>query len=74
LPVIVLQDVVTATLRGCRAMPGTSVFLRVAGTSDRIALLGNDLGNAVRAYECADPSRASAVFENGNRPPQSGPQ
>ena len=74
LPVIVLQDVVTATLRGCRAMPGTSVFLRVAGTSDRIALLGNDLGNAVRAYECADPSRASAVFENGNRPPRSGPQ
>lgn len=53
-PAIDLDQVQTAFLRGCRASPGTSVFLKVAGgRSSDIVLRASDLTQAKRHVQLA---------------------
>jgi polygalacturonase len=49
-PVIRLEQVQQVLVRGCRALPGTSVFLELAGNrTDGVRMLGNALGSAAEA-------------------------
>lgn len=50
-PVISLQNVRDAFVQGCRAYPGTRVFLRVAGQASGLFLAGNDLSRAAQPVE-----------------------
>src|SRR6185436_7497046 len=59
-PVVVLERVEGATLRACRALPGTSEFLHLAGDRNRdVLLLGNDLRAAAIPFG-ADSGAPSA--------------
>ncbi|HOG45542.1 MAG TPA: glycoside hydrolase family 28 protein [Anaerolineae bacterium] len=61
-PVVQLQNVRGALVRGCRARPGTEVFLQVAGAdSHDIALCGNHLGRAAQAVALAGGTPSDAV-------------
>jgi hypothetical protein len=61
-PAVVLQDIDGATVRNCRALPGTGLFLSVRGTASRgIRLFGNDLTEAKRGYAIEQGAPASAI-------------
>jgi hypothetical protein len=61
-PAVVLQDVDGATVRDCRALPGTGLFLSVRGAASRaIHLSGNDFSAAQQAYATSDGALESAV-------------
>jgi hypothetical protein len=66
-PTISLNHVKRALISGCRAQPGTGVFLQVAGNSENISLLGNDLSHASTVYKAVGVPSSGAVFESGNR-------
>ena len=64
-PVIWLNNVVDAFVRGCRTAPA-SIFLRVGGAeTKRVTVMGNDLTRAARRVEITDAPK-SAVQEIGN--------
>ncbi len=65
---IYLKDTRGALLRGCRP-PTTKVFLRLAGTSDRILVVGNDLANVRTPFTFAGTTPQSAVDAKANRLP-----
>lgn len=69
-PVMVFQDVQTALLRGCIAPYGTGVWLRLAGRTDRIAVLANDLSSTRKAFDLADGLDPAVLFEQANRLPK----
>ncbi len=61
-PIVRLQSVAGALVHGCRARPGTGVFLRVEGKdSSGIALCGNHLAAAAQAVAQAEDVAADAV-------------
>jgi hypothetical protein len=65
-PAVLLQQVQGAILRGCRALPGTAEFLRVAGDRSRdVLLLANDLRAADRPFG-EDPDVLRAVHSEGD--------
>ena len=69
-PVMDWHNVSRALLSGCRAAPGTGVFLRAAGPgTGHIVLAGNDLSPARRALDLADdvPSGSVAWESRGER-------
>ena len=61
-PVLTLENCRDAVVTGCRAEPGTPVFLGVRGArSEEIALSGNFLKHAARPFILAPEVAASAV-------------
>ena len=61
-PAVVLQDVDGATVRDCRALPGTGLFLSVRGAASRaVRLFGNDFAEARRAYAAESEALASTI-------------
>jgi len=65
-PAILLKHVQSALLRGCRALPGTTEFLHVAGDRSRdIVLHANDLRAVEQAFG-ADPDAPDAIHPEGN--------
>jgi hypothetical protein len=66
-PAIVLEDVDGATVRDCRALPGTGLFLSIRGAVSRgVRLFGNDLSEAERAYGLESGAREDAVATTPN--------
>jgi hypothetical protein len=64
-PVVWLNNVADAFVRGCRT-PAANLFLRVSGAGSKgIVLAGNDLTRAARRLEITDAPK-SAVQETGN--------
>jgi len=60
--VVDLKDVSGAYLFGCRAAPGTEVFLQLRGPNSRdIILQANEFGKAAAAFKMPDDFPASAV-------------
>ena len=69
-PVIRLNNVQRAFLRGCRAAPGTGRFLHVAGSASRdVVAMGNNLAAASRPFDLAGTLPAGAFSEQGNHLP-----
>lgn len=61
-PAVALKDVFGANIRGCRAVAGTELFLRIAGhTSGKIYLKDNDLRSAHTLSEVDQEVPAGAV-------------
>jgi hypothetical protein len=66
-PAIRLNQVNRALISGCRAQPGTKVFVQVAGHSENISLIGNDLSEADTICKVTSDIAPAVVFEAGNR-------
>lgn len=66
-PTILLNQVKRALIVGCRSLPGTKVFLQLAGRSENISLIGNDLSEADTICKVTGGLTPTAVFEAGNR-------
>jgi polygalacturonase len=63
-PVIKMQKVRDVFIQGCRAYPGTSCFLEVAGkTSGNILLTGNDLSASEKHFMLKDDAPKGAAKE-----------
>ncbi len=63
-PVVKLADAENVFVRGCRAAPGTSVFVEVSGKkSSDIALRGNDLGRAAQGIAFRDGATSAILSE-----------
>ena len=68
-PAVILEDVDGATVRDCRALPGTSLFLSIRGAASRgVHLFGNDFSAAKRAYALEGGAREDAVEATANFP------
>jgi len=66
-PALRLTDARDVSLRGCRAAPGTEVFLGVDGpASAHIAAVGNDLSLARQAFDVSEETPAEALRQAGN--------
>lgn len=66
--IIRLIDVKGAFIRGCRAKPGTDVFLQLQGAqSERVTLAGNDLTGVAKIAEVAADVHELALFKVANR-------
>jgi hypothetical protein len=66
-PAVVLEEVDGATVRGCRALPGTGLFLAVRGAaSRRVWLSGNDFSEAEQGYALQSAARDEAITAIGN--------
>jgi hypothetical protein len=67
-PAVVLDQVDGASVRACRALPGTGLFLSVRGASSRgVRLFANDFSEAKRAYAVEGDARDDAVTEPTSR-------
>jgi len=63
-PAVVLDQVDGASVRACRALPGTGLFLSVRGASSRgVRLFANDFSEAKRAYAVEGGARDDSVME-----------
>jgi polygalacturonase len=63
-----LKQVKDAFVHGCRAPGRVQTWMEVSGDqSERISVMGNDLGNASKAVDIAGDVGKDAVFLNGNR-------
>jgi hypothetical protein len=63
-----LKQVRDAFVHGCRAPGRVQTWMEVSGNqSERISVMGNDLGNAGKAVDIAGDVAKDAVFVNGNR-------
>jgi len=61
-PAIRFMNVEDATVRNSNALPGTALFLEIAGAKSRgIRLMGNDLGAAKTPYRVGGGAKESAV-------------
>jgi hypothetical protein len=56
-----LRDVAGATIRQCRALPGTGLFLSLSQVTDLRAVHGNDARDAVRFAEGSLPEEAMSA-------------
>lgn len=66
-PVIVLNDVRGAMIRGCRPRTPTDAFLRLTGKTDSVSAIANDLTTARTPFDF-DPGLAPTVlFDESNR-------
>ncbi len=62
IPAIVLDRVTNASLRNMDALPGTNLFLKIAGTSSQdIHLFGNDFREAKIPYQLAPDVKSDSV-------------
>jgi hypothetical protein len=69
-PAVVLDEVDGASVRACRALPGTGLFLSVRGASSRgVRLFANDFSEATRAYVVGGDAPDDAVTEPAPPPP-----
>ncbi len=66
-PVIVLNDVRGAMIRGCRPLAQASAFLRLTGRTESISVIGNDLTAAQTPYELGQDISPTVLFDEGNR-------
>jgi polygalacturonase len=66
-PVIVLNDVRGALIRGCRPLSPTNVFLRLTGKSGSISAIGNDLSPTRTPFELGQGVAPAVLFEDANR-------
>jgi hypothetical protein len=63
-PVVRLENVQDAFIRGCRAYPGTGSFLELEGKMTRgITLIGNELSAARSPFVLKDGVKKGAVVE-----------
>jgi len=68
-PLIRFNDVEHALVQGSLAAESTKVFLKLEGTSESIAVIGNDLSLAATAFQFESPSAPAVLFESSNRLP-----
>jgi polygalacturonase len=67
-PTVRLKQVKDAFVHGCRAPGRVRTWMEVSGNqSERLSVMGNDLGNARKAVDIAGDVAKKAVFLNGNR-------
>jgi hypothetical protein len=67
-PSVRLKQVKGAFVHGCRAPGRVRTWMEVSGDrSERVSVMGNDLGNARKAVDIAGDVAQDAVFLNGNR-------
>jgi len=67
-PSVRLKQVKDAFVHGCRAPGRVRTWMEVSGNqSERLSVMGNDLGNARKAVDIAGDVAKKAVFLNGNR-------
>jgi polygalacturonase len=66
-PVVMLNDVRGAMLRGCVAPPACKVFLRMQGRTEAVSATGNDLSATVTPFEFAGQTGTAALHQTGNR-------
>ena len=63
-PVIRLENIEAAFIRGCSAFPGTGSFLEIAGErTTGIVLVGNSLSGAKNSFVLKDGAQKEAVVE-----------
>ena len=65
-PVIVLNDVRAALIRGCIATAGTNTFLGLQGETTAVSLIGNDLSHSANRVGLGANVPAQALFETSN--------
>lgn len=65
-PMIVLNDVKGALLRGCVAPENTNIFLRLQGKTDRVRVLANDLSWAAKPFVLAEGVPTASLYEAAN--------
>jgi hypothetical protein len=65
-PVILMNDVHTALIRGCIAAPDTRVFLGLRGETESVCLIGNHLSQAAKVAHLGLDVSAKALFQNDN--------
>lgn len=65
-PVILLNHVKTALIRGCIAAPGTQVFVGLRGEVKSISLAGNHLSEAAEVADFGPGVPADALFQAAN--------
>jgi len=71
-PLLRFAGVKRAFVRGCYVQPGTKTFLKIEGSqTEKITVMGNDLGEAASAIAKDASVPATAVFESWNRSPKS---
>lgn len=64
IPAVRMEDVRDAFIQGCRAYPGTSSFLELAGkTTGGIVLIGNELSSAKNPFILKDDVEKNAIVE-----------
>ncbi|UCD27862.1 MAG: sulfatase-like hydrolase/transferase [Planctomycetota bacterium] len=68
-PVIILNNVQTALIRGCIAATGTNRFLGLQGETKAVGVVGNDLSRAQTAFDFAPGTSRTALYESNNRMP-----
>jgi polygalacturonase len=67
-PSVRLKQVRGAFVHGCRAAGRIGTWMEVSGDrSERISVMGNELGNAAKAVDLAGDVPEDAVFMGGNR-------
>ena len=67
-PSVRLKQVKDAFVHGCRAPGRVQTWMEVSGNrSERVSVMGNDLGNAGKAVDVAGEVAKEAVYLNGNR-------
>ncbi len=67
IPAVLLNRVTNATLRDMEALPGTNLFLKIAGANTHdIHLFGNDFHDAKTPYELAPDVKADSVTASDN--------
>jgi polygalacturonase len=67
-PSVRLKQVKDAFVHGCRAPGRIGTWMEVSGDrSDRISVMGNELGNAAKAVDVAGDVPKDAVILSGNR-------
>jgi len=71
-PAIRLKKVASALVRNSRAPENTGTFIEIGSGVAKIALLGNDLGEARKTYSIAKGVSPN-LFETGNRLPKDDP-
>jgi hypothetical protein len=57
-----------ALVRGCVALPNTSVFARLDGACEDFAFLANDLRKAGKVFEFVRGASSGMLQESGNLP------
>ncbi|MHC4441538.1 MAG: glycoside hydrolase family 28 protein [Planctomycetota bacterium] len=65
-PVILLNDVRTALIRGCMAAAETNVFMGLRGKTESISLIDNHLNQAVDIVHLGPGVPAKALFQTAN--------
>ena len=66
-PLIVLNNVQGALIRGSCPPPDTGVFLRLQGKTNKVSVMSNDLSQAATAFQFDETTPKTALYQSANR-------